>query len=213
MAGRIPRQELFFYKANWTSEVDSLMLSIITRSKSTSEWDGSVIPFNLLEQVASNINTNFVFGSEPIWENLIKNDKLTTAYYYVGDPEFTCLSQLFGLSPVKTEGGNEVVLISDDTAPVGKQNVPLPQSRLQASPTMQVSESVYSPIITDDTKLRRRLFDEEGDNVEGVSTYETPQVFYVPNHEGDLVPRCAKINSKKPAKKTHLSSVSPHASS
>ncbi|KAL1549518.1 hypothetical protein AAHA92_17616 [Salvia divinorum] len=254
MAGSIPGQEFFFYKGNWTSEVDSLLLSIITKSKSAAEWDGSVIPLDLLEQVASvivaelgltftwrelyerfrffehryrafklvldtdgvswNFNTNLVFGAEPIWENLIQMNKLTTTYYYVGDPEFARLAQLFGPSSVKKEGGTQVVVISDDTAPVGQQTAPHPRSRLPASPTIQVSESVYSPITMDATKLRRRLFDEEGQNVEDGSTNEAPKVFYVPNHEGDLVPRCAtNNNSKKPAKKSLLPSVSPHGSS
>ncbi|KAL1549117.1 hypothetical protein AAHA92_17256 [Salvia divinorum] len=164
--------------------------------------------------VSWNFNTNLVFGAEPIWENLIQMNKLTTAYYYVGDPEFARLAQLFGPSSVKKEGGTQVVVISDDTAPVGQQTAPHLRSRLPASPTIQVSESVYSPITMDATKLRRRLFDEEGQNVEDGSTNEAPKVFYVPNHEGDLVPRCAtNNNSKKPAKKSLLPSVSPHGSS
>ncbi|KAL1544477.1 hypothetical protein AAHA92_21323 [Salvia divinorum] len=254
MVGSIPGQEFFFYKGNWTSEVDSLMLSIITKSKSAAEWDGSVIPLDLLEQVASvimaelgltftwrelyecfqffehryrafklvldtdrvswNFNTNLIFGAELIWENLIQMNKLITTYYYVRDPEFVRLVQLFGLSTVKKGGGTQVVVISDDTAPVGEQTMPRPRSQLPDSPTLQVSESVYSPITMDATKLRRRLFDEEGQNVKDGSTNKAPKVFYMPNHEGDLVPRFAKNNiSKKPAKKALLPSVSLHGSS
>lgn len=103
---------------------------------------------------------------------------------------------------MKIEGANEVVLISDDTAPVGRRNVPLSQNRILASPAMLVNYSVYSPITSNVIRLRPRLFDDEGANVEGGSTYKPPLVFYLPNHEGDLVLRCAKNKSKKPAKKT-----------
>ena len=52
MATNIPRQGSFFYKSYWTAEVDSLMLSVITKSKKMAEWDGMVIPFDVLEQVS-----------------------------------------------------------------------------------------------------------------------------------------------------------------
>ncbi|KAL1559966.1 hypothetical protein AAHA92_10242 [Salvia divinorum] len=53
MAANVPRQESFFYKSNWTAEVDSLMLSVITNSKNMAEWDGTVISIHVLEQVST----------------------------------------------------------------------------------------------------------------------------------------------------------------
>lgn len=43
-----------------------------------------------------------------------QDNKLCNAYYYVGDPEFPRLAQLFGPTTVKKEG-HDVVIVSDNT--------------------------------------------------------------------------------------------------
>ncbi|KAL1532259.1 hypothetical protein AAHA92_32288 [Salvia divinorum] len=253
MADQIPLQEVFLYKSNWTAEKDSFVLSIIAKSKTKGEWDGSVIPFDLLEHAVGvltaemglpftsrdvyerfrflehryrafklvldtegvfwNVNTNVVFTSESIWKAIFKKNNLCSAYYYYGDPEYRRLTQLFGPLTVKKERHTEVVIISDGTAPLGEQTMPSHRGRPPASPTLVVSESVYSPITTNATKLRRRLFDEDGLNVDGGPTIEAPGIFYVPIQDGELIPKCAKTNTRNPSKKTIKPSASPHASS
>ncbi|KAL1560057.1 hypothetical protein AAHA92_10322 [Salvia divinorum] len=230
MADQIPLQEVFLYKSNWTAEKDSLMLSIIAKSKTKGEWDGSVIPFDLLEHAANVLmaKMGLPFTSHDVYERfrffehryraftlkvIFKKNNLCSAYYYYGDPEYRQLTQLFGPLTVKKEHHTEVVIISDGTAPLGEQTMPSHRGRPPASPTLVVSESVYSPITTNATKLRSRLFDEDELNVDGGPTMEASGNFYMPIQDGELISKCAKTNMRKPSKKTIKPSSSPHASS
>ncbi|XP_041993027.1 uncharacterized protein LOC121809538 [Salvia splendens] len=52
MGTKIPQQGFFFYKSSWTAEVDSLLLSLIIKTKEMNKWSGSVIPIPILEEVA-----------------------------------------------------------------------------------------------------------------------------------------------------------------
>ncbi|KAL1548167.1 hypothetical protein AAHA92_16436 [Salvia divinorum] len=113
--------------------------------------------------ISWNVNNNVVFGAGPAWENILKKNKLWTAYYYIGNSEYPRLAQLFTPMTVKKED-HELVIISDNTTPNDGPTMPPHKSRLPASPTMVVSESVYTPIAVD-TKLRRRLLKDEGLNV------------------------------------------------
>lgn len=67
---KIPSQDVFFYKSNWTSEIDSLMLSLITKSKNVGKWDGSVMPYDLLEQVTGALaaDTGISFTCRDVYE-------------------------------------------------------------------------------------------------------------------------------------------------
>ncbi|KAL1559967.1 hypothetical protein AAHA92_10243 [Salvia divinorum] len=147
-------------------------------------------------------------AAETVLRSILKKNNLTSTYYYVGDPEFPRLAQLFGPSTVKVECSSGVIVISDTTAPLGEGTLSLP-----ASPTVEGSDSVCSPLTTNTPKLRRKLFRGEGCNVGSRPANEATEVFYMPNHDGDLVPRCANVNPSKPKRNTLKPSASPHASS
>ena len=127
---------------------------------------------------------------------LIQKNRIYSAYYYEGEREFNNLSILFGLSKVKVDSGDTVVIISDKRKP-DQQN--------------EGSESVYSPIFDAGTKLRRRLFDEgvSGDNA---STFEKH-----PNHnnlgpDGEIVRRMGRPLPPRTDNKCMPPTYSPNGS-
>ncbi|KAG6415855.1 hypothetical protein SASPL_123274 [Salvia splendens] len=70
MVDKIPSQDVFFYKSKWTSEIDSLMLSLIIQSKNVGKWDGSVMPYDLLEHVtgALTADTGISYTCRDVYE-------------------------------------------------------------------------------------------------------------------------------------------------
>lgn len=55
MSNRIPSQETFFYKSNWTPEVDIMLLTFIIRMKNDFKVDGNVLPIHFFQKAASEI--------------------------------------------------------------------------------------------------------------------------------------------------------------
>lgn len=91
---------------------------------------------------------------------------------------------LFATSEIKKENSNTVIVISDTTIPLGDHVVSGLPKGMTETVEGEVSDSVNSPILAPGAKLRRKLFDEDGDNEDDELQDDPPPHFYVQGSDG-----------------------------
>ncbi|KAG6394994.1 hypothetical protein SASPL_145585 [Salvia splendens] len=159
MGSNIPRQETFFYKAKWSAEVDSVLLSVIVWAKNMGRWSGSVIPIAILQEVIESIQseTGVSFSWLELYEryqfleqcfHAFKLVWQTRGVYWnmqsnmVISPNSAWLAMLFGMEDVKKEENTKVVVIYDTTVLIYR---PRPRRGIgPSSPCGEASDSVSS---------------------------------------------------------------------
>ncbi|KAL1556310.1 hypothetical protein AAHA92_11954 [Salvia divinorum] len=88
---------------------------------------------------------NVVIASDETWASIFKKNKLASAYYYEGEPEFNRLSVMFGPKEIKEEKRDDVIVLSDNTIPATSTEVIISEG---------LENEAKGP------KSRRKLFDE-----------------------------------------------------
>ncbi|KAL1545248.1 hypothetical protein AAHA92_21995 [Salvia divinorum] len=195
MADQIPLQEVFLYKSNWTAEKDSLVLSIIAKSKTKGEWDGSVIPFDLLEHAAGVLTTEMglPFTSRDVYDRFRFFEHRYRAFKLVLDTK-----------GVFWNVNTNVVFASESIwKAIFKKNNLCSAYYYYGDPEYRRLTQLFGPFIILSCAADYSM----------KMDFSVPENFYVPIQDGELIPKCAKTNTRNPSKKTIKPSASPHASS
>ncbi|KAL1540522.1 hypothetical protein AAHA92_24865 [Salvia divinorum] len=236
MASDIPRQGAFFYQANWTPEIDTVMLQTILHSKRDAKWEGTVIPIPFLVEAAKTIasEVGITFTWSELYERFQLFEKRYRAFKEVVDAHGAFLNvhtnTVSAPEPVwnaifaknsfcgayyyegEREFNNLSMLFGTTQVEIKKNDTVIVISDTSLPKCQnEGSESVYSPIFDTSTKLRRRLFDE-GMSGGSESTNEQPPFKSLPD-DRELQQRVGLPFPPPPSKKNMLPSSSPNGSS
>ncbi|KAL1533089.1 hypothetical protein AAHA92_33024 [Salvia divinorum] len=88
MSMNIPKQDAFFYKGSWSTEVDDKLLSTIIRLQERDPWSGDVIPsWEILATpgICWDLNQKTILANV-VWNKIFQQNPFASAYYHRDEP-------------------------------------------------------------------------------------------------------------------------------